>query len=142
MCTLVAADFATSPSLLSRISLLQPLREALAEGGGDSAIYEPEQIEAYIMRGIHKGELNVRVDHASGSINFVGDPLSGFDNRQVTTSSCTASLFNRSHHACALVSAVSLPRYITPSRFLSSPASHHGGRTMRTCGRAGLRRRE
>lgn len=69
-------SFITIENLLS---LLQPLREALAGGGGDPAIYEPEQIEAYIMRGTHAGELSVRVDHASGTLEFVDDPFSGFD---------------------------------------------------------------
>lgn len=65
-------------------SLLQPLRDALAGGGGDPAIYEPEQIEAYIMRGTHACELNVRVDHASGTLEFVDDPFSGFDTHVAT----------------------------------------------------------
>ena len=81
------AQVYSSITIENLLSLLQPLREALAEGGGDSTIYEPEQIEAYIMRGTHKGELNVRVDHASGTLDFVDDPFSGFDNTQVATSS-------------------------------------------------------
>ena len=81
------AQVYSSITIENLLSLLQPLREALAEGSGDSTIYEPEQIEAYIMRGTHKGELNVRVDHASGTLDFVDDPFSGFDNTQVATSS-------------------------------------------------------
>ena len=81
------AQVYSSITIENLLSLLQPLREALAEAGGDAAIYEPEQIEAYIMRGTHAGELNVRVDHASGTLDFVDDPFSGFDNTQVATSS-------------------------------------------------------
>ncbi|KAH9954091.1 hypothetical protein BC827DRAFT_1244862 [Russula dissimulans] len=69
------------------LALLQPLRDALAHGGGDPTIYEPEQIEAYIMRGTHTGELNVRIDHASGTLQFVDDPFSGFDDLQGSSSS-------------------------------------------------------
>ncbi|KAI9461509.1 hypothetical protein F5148DRAFT_955920, partial [Russula earlei] len=64
------------------LALLQPLRDALPEAGGDSTIYEPEQIEAYIMRGSHAGELNVRIDHASGTLQFVDDPFTGSDDPQ------------------------------------------------------------
>jgi translation initiation factor 3 subunit A len=72
------AQVYSSITIENLLSLLQPLREALAESSGDSTIYEPEQIEAYIMRGTHAGELNVRVDHASGTLDFVDDPFSGF----------------------------------------------------------------
>ncbi|KAF8261433.1 hypothetical protein EI94DRAFT_1667128 [Lactarius quietus] len=81
------AQVYSSITIDNLLSLLQPLREALAEGSGDPAIYEPEQIEAYIMRGTHAGELNVRVDHASGTLEFIDDAFSGFDNTQVATTS-------------------------------------------------------
>ncbi|KAH9979221.1 hypothetical protein BGW80DRAFT_1434953 [Lactifluus volemus] len=47
-----------------------------------SPIAVPEQIEAYIMRGTHAGELSVRVDHASGTLEFVDDPFTGADDLQ------------------------------------------------------------
>jgi translation initiation factor 3 subunit A len=81
------AQVYSSITIENLLSLLQPLREALAESGGDSTIYRPEQIEAYIMRGTHAGELHVRIDHASGTLEFIDDPFSGFDNTQVATSS-------------------------------------------------------
>ncbi|KAH9052673.1 hypothetical protein EDB87DRAFT_1656524 [Lactarius vividus] len=81
------AQVYSSITIENLLSLLQPLREALAQGGGDPAIYEPEQIEAYIMRGTHAGELSVRVDHASGTLEFVDDPFSGLDNTHVASSS-------------------------------------------------------
>ncbi len=81
------AQVYSSITIENLLSLLQPLREALTGSGGDPAIYEPEQIEAYIMRGTHAGELSVRVDHASGTLEFVDDPFSGFDNTRVASSS-------------------------------------------------------
>ncbi|KAH8980164.1 hypothetical protein EDB86DRAFT_3066892 [Lactarius hatsudake] len=81
------AQVYSSITIENLLSLLQPLREALAQGGGDPAIYEPEQIEAYIMRGTHAGELSVRVDHASGTLEFVDDPFSGLDSTHVASSS-------------------------------------------------------
>lgn len=79
------AQVYSSITIENLLSLLQPLREALAQGGGDPAIYEPEQIEAYIMRGTHAGELSVRVDHASGTLEFVDDPFSGLDSASSST---------------------------------------------------------
>ena len=73
------AQVYSSITIENLLSLLQPLRDALSSGDGDPAIYEPEQIEAYIMRGTHAGELNVRVDHASGTLEFIDDPFTGFD---------------------------------------------------------------
>jgi translation initiation factor 3 subunit A len=76
------AQVYSSITIKSLLALLQPLRDALADCGGDSTIYQPEQIEAYIMRGTHAGELSVRVDHASGTLEFVDDPFTGADDLQ------------------------------------------------------------
>lgn len=81
------AQVYSSITIENLLALLQPLRDSLAKGGGDSTIYEPEQIEAYIMRGTHTGELNVRIDHASGTLQFVDDPFSGSDDLQASSSS-------------------------------------------------------
>ncbi|KAJ6489927.1 hypothetical protein C8R45DRAFT_1138832, partial [Mycena sanguinolenta] len=40
-----------------------------------SSMFDPEQVESYIMGCTWRGELSVRVDHADGSITFVGDPF-------------------------------------------------------------------
>lgn len=81
------AQVYSSITIENLLSLLQPLRDALVNESGDSTIYEPEQIEAYIMRGTHTGELNVRIDHASSTLQFVDDPFSGSDDLQASPSS-------------------------------------------------------
>jgi translation initiation factor 3 subunit A len=80
------AQVYSSITIENLLSLLQPLRVVLADGGGDPTIYQPEQIEAYIMRGTHAGELSVRVDHASGTLEFVDDPFTGADDSQLPSS--------------------------------------------------------
>jgi translation initiation factor 3 subunit A len=80
------AQVYSSITIKSLLALLQPLRNALADCGGDPTIYQPEQIEAYIMRGTHAGELSVRVDHASGTLEFVDDPFTGADDLQPSSS--------------------------------------------------------
>src|ERR1700691_3022696 len=52
------------------LSLVAPLREAGLEGA-----FDDEQIEAYIMGCARRSELNIRVDHAEGSIAFCDDPF-------------------------------------------------------------------
>jgi translation initiation factor 3 subunit A len=81
------AQVYSSITIENLLSFRQPLRDVLANCGGDSTIYEPEQIEAYIMRGTHIGELNVRIDHSSGTLQFVDDPFSGSDDLQASSSS-------------------------------------------------------
>lgn len=51
------------------LDLLQPLRESAPEG--KASIFEEEQVEAYIMGCARVGELNIRVDHADGSFEFL-----------------------------------------------------------------------
>ncbi|KAG6837565.1 hypothetical protein H0H93_006979 [Arthromyces matolae] len=55
-------------SISSVLSLVEPLRAAGVPGAYDDA-----QIEGYIMGCARRGELNIRVDHKSGSITFVDD---------------------------------------------------------------------
>ncbi|KAH9992529.1 hypothetical protein BJV74DRAFT_399532 [Russula compacta] len=81
------AQVYSSITIENLLALLQPLRDALVDRGGDSMIYEPEQVEAYIMRGTHAGELNVRIDHASSTLQFVDDPFAGSDDLQASSSS-------------------------------------------------------
>ncbi|KAJ7058572.1 translation initiation factor eIF3a [Mycena amicta] len=70
------------------MELVAPLREATTtEGEGDEAkkqasVFDPEQVEGYIMGCARRGELRVRVDHADGSITFVDEPFAdalGYD---------------------------------------------------------------
>jgi translation initiation factor 3 subunit A len=81
------AQVYSSITIENLLALLQPLRDALADGGGDSTIYKPEQIEAYIMRVTRAGELSVRIDHAFGTLQFVDDPFAGSDDQQTSPSS-------------------------------------------------------
>ena len=50
------------------LSLVAPLRETGLDGA-----FDEERVEAYVMGCARRGELNVRVDHADGSISFVDD---------------------------------------------------------------------
>ncbi|KAJ6452266.1 hypothetical protein C8R45DRAFT_916283 [Mycena sanguinolenta] len=67
------------------MELVAPLRTEDAEGGSEDttdkeklkggSVFDPEQVESYIMGCARRGELSVRVDHADGSITFVDDPF-------------------------------------------------------------------
>ncbi|KAK7018490.1 eukaryotic translation initiation factor 3 subunit A [Favolaschia claudopus] len=61
------------------MELVEPLREAAPAASEDGTkakgVFDPEQVESYIMGCARRGELNVRVDHADGSIAFVDDPF-------------------------------------------------------------------
>ena len=79
------AQVYSSITIENLLALLRPLRDALANSGGDPTIYQPEQIEAHIMRGTHAGELSVRIDHASGTLEFVDDPFTGADDSHASS---------------------------------------------------------
>ncbi|KAF7313200.1 Eukaryotic translation initiation factor 3 subunit A [Mycena kentingensis (nom. inval.)] len=67
------------------MELVAPLRSQEPATDGDSqkaAVFDPEQVEGYIMGCARRGELRVRVDHADGSIAFVDEPYTdalGYD---------------------------------------------------------------
>lgn len=70
----------SSVNISQLLELVAPLRDLAIEG---ASAFDNEQIEAYIMRCARRGELNIRVNHAVGSITFVdtafttiGDPSS------------------------------------------------------------------
>ena len=63
------------------LELVVPIREVAAEG-----TYDDEQIEAYVMRCARRGELNVRVDHAAGSITFADSPFTAVKDPSSSTS--------------------------------------------------------
>jgi translation initiation factor 3 subunit A len=55
------------------------------------------------MCGTNAGELSIRVDYASGTLDFVDDPYSGFHNTQVATSSTHGIVLQPSAAAASLV---------------------------------------
>ncbi|KAG6861043.1 hypothetical protein C0995_004544 [Termitomyces sp. Mi166 len=61
-------------TLSSLLSLVEPLRAAGVRG-----VYDDAQIEGYIMGCARRGELDIRVDHKSGSITFVDDAFEDTD---------------------------------------------------------------
>ncbi|TBU26431.1 hypothetical protein BD311DRAFT_726099 [Dichomitus squalens] len=63
------------------LELVVPLRDIAAEG-----TYDDEQIEAYVMRCARRGELNIRVDHADGSITFVDSAFAAVEDPSSSTS--------------------------------------------------------
>ncbi|KAJ7641309.1 hypothetical protein FB45DRAFT_1000054 [Roridomyces roridus] len=58
------------------MDLLSPLRELEGEEKQEKGVFEPEQVESYIMGCARRGELSVRVDHADGSLTFVDEAFS------------------------------------------------------------------
>jgi len=64
------------------LALVAPLKDAGLEGS-----FDEEQVEAYIMGCARRGELNVRVDHKEGSINFVDDPFIAHDEQPTASTS-------------------------------------------------------
>ncbi|KAF7290300.1 Eukaryotic translation initiation factor 3 subunit A [Mycena chlorophos] len=73
------------------MDLVAPLREA-PEGDEKPApsVFDPEQVESYIMGSARRGELRVRVDHADGSIAFVDEAFTdalGYDEDGVNSPS-------------------------------------------------------
>ena len=66
------------------LELVAPLREVVAKG-----TYDDEQIEAYVMGCARCGELDVRVDHAVGSITLADRP---FDVEDPSSSSSVVAL--------------------------------------------------
>ena len=69
------------------LELASPLRDVALEGGNS---YDDEQIEAYVMGCARRGELNVRVDHAAGSITFVDSAFATVEDPSSSTSMANA----------------------------------------------------
>ena len=65
------------------LELVVPLHDVAVEGTGS---YDDEQIEAYVMGCARRGELNVRVDHAAGSITFSDSPFAAVEDPSSSTS--------------------------------------------------------
>ncbi|PCH34580.1 hypothetical protein WOLCODRAFT_139453 [Wolfiporia cocos MD-104 SS10] len=63
--------------------LAAPIRDLGIEG---ASAYDEEQIEAYVMGCARRGELNVRVDHAEGSIAFADSAFVAVEDPSSSTS--------------------------------------------------------
>ncbi|KAJ6482507.1 hypothetical protein C8R45DRAFT_1149894 [Mycena sanguinolenta] len=76
----VSADYAPYVPLL-QWALPSWLLSQLAQDTTDKekpktgSMFDPEQVESYIMGCVQRGELSVSVDHADGSITFMDDPF-------------------------------------------------------------------
>ncbi|KAH9916479.1 uncharacterized protein B0H18DRAFT_1124210 [Fomitopsis serialis] len=66
--------------------LAAPIRDLDREG---TKVYDEEQIEAYVMGCARRGELNVRVDHADGTITFVDSLFAAVEDPSSSTSTGT-----------------------------------------------------
>jgi translation initiation factor 3 subunit A len=77
----------SSLKITNLLSILQPLRDAAAEGAGNAHLYEEEQMEAFIMTAARTGDLNIRVDHALGELTFIDEPFSGLEDQPIASSS-------------------------------------------------------
>ncbi|KAI0641743.1 hypothetical protein C8Q79DRAFT_989113 [Trametes meyenii] len=73
----------SSIKISNLLELVVPLREVAVEGTGS---YDNEQIEAYVMGCARRGELNVRVDHAAGSLTFTDSPFAAVEDPSSSTS--------------------------------------------------------
>ncbi|KZT64080.1 hypothetical protein DAEQUDRAFT_679208 [Daedalea quercina L-15889] len=69
------------------LELAAPIRDLGLE---DTKVYDDEQIEAYVMGCARRGELNVRVDHAEGTITFVDNPFAGIEDPSSSMSMVTS----------------------------------------------------
>ncbi|KAI0357130.1 hypothetical protein OH77DRAFT_134976 [Trametes cingulata] len=78
----------SSITISNLLELVTPLREVAVEGTGS---YDNEQIEAYVMGCARRGELNVRVDHAAGSITFNDSPFASVEDPSSSTSMANVS---------------------------------------------------
>ena len=66
----------SSINISQLLELVVPLRDIHIEGANP---FDNEQIEAYIMRCARRGELNIRVDHAVGSITFADSAFTAIE---------------------------------------------------------------
>lgn len=70
------------------LSFVSPLKNTGLEGADT---FDDEQVEAYIMRCARRGELNIRVDHAAGSITFVDNAFSAVEDPSSSTMAASVS---------------------------------------------------
>lgn len=72
----------SSINISQLLDLVAPLRNTNIEGAN---AFDNEQIEAYIMGCARRGELNIRVDHAAGSIVFVDSAFAAIEDPSSST---------------------------------------------------------
>ncbi|KAI0331567.1 hypothetical protein GY45DRAFT_1275700 [Cubamyces sp. BRFM 1775] len=83
----------SSIKITKLLELVVPLKEVVVEG---AASYDDEQIEAYVMGCARRGELNVRVDHAAGSITFSDSPFATVEDPSSSTSAANVNAIQAS----------------------------------------------
>ncbi|CCL98379.1 uncharacterized protein FIBRA_00374 [Fibroporia radiculosa] len=77
----------SSIKISNLLELVSPIRDLEMEG---ASAYDEEQVEAYVMGCARRGELNIRVDHAEGSMTFVDSPFASIDDPSSSTSMASA----------------------------------------------------
>ncbi|KAH9840561.1 uncharacterized protein C8Q71DRAFT_794742 [Rhodofomes roseus] len=76
-----------------QISTLHELAAPIRDLGLESTkVYDEEQIEAYVMGCARRGELNVRVDHADGTITFNDSPFAAVEDPSSSTSTAAGAV--------------------------------------------------
>ncbi|GJE94121.1 hypothetical protein PsYK624_102890 [Phanerochaete sordida] len=71
------------------LELVAPLRASTTE---TSSVFDEEQVEAYVMGCARRGELNIRVDHAAGSISFVDGTFSVIEDPSSSSMAATGAI--------------------------------------------------
>lgn len=79
----------SSIQISNLLELVAPLR---AEVGEQTDIFNEEQVEAYVMGCARRGELNILVDHAAGSITFVDSTFSAVEDPSSSSSAATGAI--------------------------------------------------
>ncbi len=77
----------SSIQITNLLELVTPLRSKTEED--QPGIFDPEQVEAYVMGCARRGELNISVDHAAGSISFVDTTFGQVEDPSSSTSVST-----------------------------------------------------
>ncbi|KAI0086809.1 hypothetical protein BDY19DRAFT_958844 [Irpex rosettiformis] len=73
----------SSIQISNLLELVTPLRSKVEDR---SSVFDPEQVEAYVMGCARRGELNILVDHAAGSISFVDSTFGAVEDPSSSTS--------------------------------------------------------
>ncbi|KAI0698023.1 hypothetical protein BC835DRAFT_1336515 [Cytidiella melzeri] len=76
------AQVYSSIQISNLLELVTPLR---SESEDKPSVFDPEQVEAYVMGCARRGELNILVDHAAGSIAFVDSSFGAVEDPSSST---------------------------------------------------------
>ena len=79
----------SSIQISNLLELVSPLRSQTEESPG---IFDAEQVEAYVMGCARRGELNILVDHAAGSITFVDSTFSAVEDSPSSNMTSTGAI--------------------------------------------------